>query len=472
MIYSHMKHSDAKYASGGATSKKFVALMNHVLSDVTPSKEEEAALRFAANEVMGRLVHAAPKYVEIMLAGSAARGTQVSGSSDVDIFLLFPRKMEEKAIEESGLKIGKSIVDKRKRESYIVKYAEHPYVRLLLNDIGLKVDVVPAYKIRSAKERGTAVDRTQLHNEFINSHLSQRQRGDVRLLKAFLKAHRIYGAEAKTEGFSGYLCELLIYHYGSFPRLLEAVAGMSLPMVISHGAKIADANAEVKRFGKEFVVIDPTDSNRNVSANVSQESLLRLVFSSRRLLEGPSRESFYGKPFSSVNSSGRLAAESSALGTTYTIHFRIPDMAQDIIWQQLKRLRTRLHSSLEDYGFTVTASIQNASDSDALMSFFIQNGRLLSRVINGPSLGMVDAAMKFASAHRKSVSLYADEGRIKAIEKPEHPTPESFLRAFLKSKKADMPSHLSARSATVHVGKLPEWQAKLLYEEYCNRFSI
>ena len=467
-----MKRSGAKHASGGAASKKLAALMKHVLSDVTPSKEEEASLRFAANEVMGRLVHAAPKYVEIMLAGSAARGTQVSGSSDIDIFLLFPRKMDERTIEESGLRIGKSIVDKRKGESYIVKYAEHPYVRLLLNDIGLKVDVVPAYKISSATERGTAVDRTQLHNEFINGHLSQRQRGDVRLLKAFLKAHRIYGAEAKIEGFSGYLCELLIYHYGSFPKLLEAFSGMSLPVVINHGVKTIDANVEAKRFGKEFVVIDPTDSNRNVAANVSQESLLRLVFSSRKLLADPSLESFYGKPFSSVNSSASLAAESSALGTMYTIRFRIPDMAPDIIWQQLKRLRARLHSSLEDYGFMVTASIQGTSDSDALMSFFIQNDKLLSRVINGPSLGMVDAATKFVSAHSKSISLYADDGRIKAIEKPEHPTPESFLRAFLKSKKADLPSHLGARSATIHVGKLPEGQAKILYEEYCNRFSI
>ena len=52
-----------------------------------------------------------------------------------------------------------------------MKYAEHPYTKVVLGDRGINADIVPAYKIKDASERGTAVDRTQLHNEFVNSTL-------------------------------------------------------------------------------------------------------------------------------------------------------------------------------------------------------------------------------------------------------------------------------------------------------------
>jgi len=48
-----------------------------------------------------------------------------------------------------------------------LKYAEHPYTRIHLNDVGINVDLVPAYKIANAEELGTTVDRSPLHTEFL-----------------------------------------------------------------------------------------------------------------------------------------------------------------------------------------------------------------------------------------------------------------------------------------------------------------
>ena len=169
---------------------------------------------------MGRLKKVVPKGIEIMVAGSAARGTNLRGNSDIDIFLLFKNPVPKEKMEKTAIEVAKRLVKGNKNESYIVRYAEHPYARLFLDNVGLRVDLVPAYKITSASERITSVDRTQLHNQFVKSSLSQRQRDDVRVLKALLKFHGIYGAEARTEGFSGYLCELLIHTYGSFAGLL------------------------------------------------------------------------------------------------------------------------------------------------------------------------------------------------------------------------------------------------------------
>ena len=46
--------------------------------------------------------------------------------------------------------------------------------------------------------------------------------GDVLLLKQFLKGVGVYGSELKVGGLSGYLSELLVIRYGSFPKVLRA----------------------------------------------------------------------------------------------------------------------------------------------------------------------------------------------------------------------------------------------------------
>ena len=314
-------------------------VFTHVLREIRPGKKEIAAAVAAINDITSRLQKASPKSVEIIVAGSVARGTQLSGSSDLDIFMLFPNNMPDRKMEAKALEIAKSIVDKKRRESFAIKYAEHPYLRLMLGS-GIRADIVPAFKISSADEKATAVDRTQLHNEFIISKLTKSQKDQVRLLKFFLRLRGIYGAEAKTEGFSGYLCELLIYSFGNFTGVLESVSSMSLPFVVDpiskahHSSKDATAK-HVRKFGSDFVVIDPVDPDRNVAANVSRESLGRLVIESRKFLAKPTLKEFYGSRFGDLYSSKKLHSFAKSVGMeVYVVDFATPDIAEDIIWQQ------------------------------------------------------------------------------------------------------------------------------------------
>ena len=206
-------------------------IFEKVLKDIKPSASEVADLTHKVNELMELLAKIVPKTVELRVAGSIARGTNLKGAGDVDIFMLFNKKIERDRIVKLGLEYGKKVLQKKKGR-YEIKYAEHPYVRLYLDSLGMKADLVPAFKIDDVSEMGTTVDRTPLHTEFINSHLSTKQRDEVRLLKYLLKAHGIYGAEVKINGFSGYLCELLVHHYGSLQNLLVSAAKFHLPLVI------------------------------------------------------------------------------------------------------------------------------------------------------------------------------------------------------------------------------------------------
>ena len=465
------------YKLSDSSKAKLNSVLKKVLKDIKPSESEIASARLAINEVMGRLKRLAPRNVEIILAGSVARGTHIRGNSDIDIFLLFPRSVKESVVEKKGLEIGKGIVDKKRNESYTDKYAEHPYTKVVLGDRGINVDIVPAYKIKNAEERGTAVDRTQLHNEFVNSNLNVRQRDEVRVLKAFLKAHGIYGAEARVEGFSGYLCELLIYHYGTFANLVTAMANLKLPLIINTG-KSRDMNNEntasmLKLFGKRLIVVDPTDSNRNVAANVSDESLSRLVIASRNLIKSQSIDSFYRRGGTDVYSERKLAALRGALGADmYVLHFKVPEIANEIIWQQLKKARTRICELLSKNGFEPIISLQNVDGKDAVMGFFINSMQISSAKVTGPTVEMADAAERFMKAHKKSMLISVENGRLYSIEKSKYSSPKELINSFISDRKTSLPSYLKAKNSSLYVNKIPERYAKMLYVSHLDKFAI
>jgi tRNA nucleotidyltransferase (CCA-adding enzyme) len=444
---------------------KLNKLLHRVLIDVRPTPSEIATVTAASNDIMGRLKRVAPKNVEIMLLGSISRGTQIKGTSDIDIFLLFPKSADERKMEEAGLRIAKKIV--KRGESYEIKYAEHPYLKLNLSGINATADIVPAFKISSADEMGSAVDRTQLHNEFVNKNLSQKQRNDVRILKSFLDHHGIYGAEARITGFSGYLCELLVHHYGSFSGVIEAFANIRMPLAIDpvNRKTLDDAAAFVKRFGKDFVVIDPTDRNRNVAANVSDMSLGKAVFYSRRLIKNPDIDMFYGKGYQNTNAGARLRSLQDKLFVSIdAIAFKLPDISEDILWQQLAKLRGNLAIEMKRHGFELITSFQCVSGNAAVIAFMSDSNTLGHSVVKGPNALMGDASESFIKKHKNSLLMLFDDERIISIEKPEFKRVHEFIKAYVNGRNKNFPSYLANSRTAVYSRDIPEEYAKLLYE--------
>lgn len=450
---------------------KLKAVTDSVLKEVKPSPAEEKELVVKINSVMSRLKKIVPKGIDIMVAGSSARGTNLKGNSDIDIFLLFGKPVSKDKMEKAAIDIAKKMVKGNKSESFIVRYAEHPYARLFLDKINLRVDLVPAYKITKSSERITSVDRTQLHNQFVKKALSQRQQDEVRILKAFLKFHGIYGAEAKVEGFSGYLCELLIYSYGSFAKLVAAMANVKPPVVINLSDGQHDIAKLAKLFGKKLVVIDPTDEDRNVAANVSEESFARFVILSRCLVIEQSRKCFDGAGYSDVNSKAKLSAIAKGLGVgLYAISFKSDDISDEVVWQQLKRLMVSVNTELSKLGFAPLLSLQEVEGTDAVLGFMINESKKLYKVLMGPSALMKDATAAFISAHQSVLFRSLESDRIYVVEKSECTTTEEALRYVLKSK-VTIPSHFK-KQMRIYVGDIPEDVAKKLYGAYVRKTTL
>jgi tRNA nucleotidyltransferase (CCA-adding enzyme) len=159
----------------------------------------------------------------------------------------------------------------------------------------------------------------------------------------------------KQRDFPATSANCLVHNYGSFKGVIEGIANLQLPLIITstnlRTRRKRNQNLCSRKFGKRFIVIDPTDSNRNVAANVSDESLLRFAIASRNLLNLPSRATFYGEGRSDVYSEKKLLEnkEHAWALTLYVLHFDVPDIAGDIIWQQLKKARLRMHDVLKEW---------------------------------------------------------------------------------------------------------------------------
>ena len=207
----------------------------------------------------------------------------IHGDRDLDVFLLFDPGLSREQLEEEGLRLARHIADELS-DGYFEKYAEHPYINATIE--GFDVDLVPCFRVASAAAIRSSVDRTPFHTRYIGSKIASLV-DDVLLLKQFAKAGGVYGSDQMTEGFSGYLCELLILHSTGFSALLEAAAAWNPGTLIDLEAH------RTKDFSEPLVVIDPVDPGRNVSASVSLDQMYAFVELARGYLDSPSRLFFF-----------------------------------------------------------------------------------------------------------------------------------------------------------------------------------
>ncbi len=317
-------------------------IYSQVLSRLALPPEVESRLHSTVEGIIAAVEEEASATgvkVEPVLVGSVAKGTW-AGEPDIDVFMLFDPGVPKEEMEEWGLRTGKKILPEWEE-----RYAEHPYVHGYLN--GFEVDLVPAYKIEITDERRiiSSVDRTPLHTRFVMENLEESQRDEVRLLKRFMKGAGVYGADAGTEGFSGYLCELLIIRYGDFESVLKASSGWRAGTALSLDGK------KSRRFDSPFVFIDPVDAGRNVASAVSLQSLGLFIYAASEFMRRPDMAFFFPRPPEPLPSE-ELRDMARSRGTDIIlISSERPDVIDDILLPQVKKfVRSALRAlEVEDF---------------------------------------------------------------------------------------------------------------------------
>ena len=189
--------------------------MEDVARSITPSKQEAERLKKASTTFLsifqGSLGVDIP--AQAFVGGSVAKGTWLSGSCDVDVFVAFEyASYKEKSAQLSDLLepylrkafVGREIVRLHGSRDYF--QIEHE---------GYNFEVVPILKIARAQDALNITDVSLLHVAWVLEK-GQAITGEIRLAKQFCKAQELYGAESYISGFSGYVLEILVIFYGSF----------------------------------------------------------------------------------------------------------------------------------------------------------------------------------------------------------------------------------------------------------------
>jgi tRNA nucleotidyltransferase (CCA-adding enzyme) len=356
-----------------------------VLARIVPTPDETATVNQAVADLLAALETVKPADVESMLVGSVAKDTFLRTALDIDVFLLFPPVYEKKELGACTIEAGKKVLS-----DWVVQYAEHPYIRGRFS--GFRTDIVPAYKVAKPEQMLSAVDRTPFHTEYVIKHLKSDLKDEVRLLKQFLRGVGCYGAEAKIEGFSGYLTELLVLYYGSFERVLQESRTWETRTVLS-----LEKTHEISTFGENFVVIDPVDPSRNVAAALSEERQKYFMYAAKKFIEQPRKTFFFPLPPPLLPKEELRSRLQQFVG----VCFPKPNIVDDTLFPQLKKAMRNLVSALERHDFEVLAGTYHATDDIAFFAVHLKSLTIeKERLHVGPPENVSEHAETFVAKWR------------------------------------------------------------------------
>jgi tRNA nucleotidyltransferase (CCA-adding enzyme) len=384
-----------------------------------PDKQEEEKIGALAKKLLDLVKKEAGKYSEVTsveLGGSYAKGTWLKGKLDLDIFVKMKKETDEKQFEKIGIKIG---LDSMKKYHHYMRYSEHPYVEAEVE--GTKVNVVPCYDVEQGQWK-SAADRSSFHTRFILEKLDGERKDEVRLLKKFLRGIGIYGAEIATEGFGGYVSEVLIYHYGSFLKVLEAAANFTQGQVIG---------TPTKKFETAFILIDPIDSNRNLGTAISAQNFGTFILAARAFLKKSSLAFFNGK---------KSLPDKNNLRNVLVVKFGYKKRSPDIIWGQVKRGASALAVQLELGGFKVLRKGATTDEkSEAAMLFLLHSTTIEKFMVkNGPDVFRKPESESFVLRNSKNKLTWVDDqGKILSLQQREFSDAKKFLQSLLKKNLAN-----------------------------------
>ena len=321
---------------------------NLILDDIKPTLDETKQINEVSSKVINylqKLCDSGNLNAHVALVGSVAKNTALKGKSDIDIFIAFPLDTDKKILKKTGLELAHKCCDEFDSVAEH-HFASHPYVTTHID--GFEVDIVPCYAIEDGSQLKSAVDRTILHTRYVKANLKDGQEDEVLLLKRFMAMTGTYGSEFKVGGFAGYLCELLIIHYGTFENTLKNAINWKF----GHSIDLENYGTS-KQFKDPLIVIDPTDENRNVGAALRLEKLAEFIQSARNYIFSDNKKDYFYPLNRNLNKEDILNEFKLRNSEFIAIKFNIPDIPLDTLHPQLRKTTEALERKLNGEEFNV-----------------------------------------------------------------------------------------------------------------------
>ncbi|GIU70848.1 MAG: CCA-adding protein [Candidatus Nitrosocaldaceae archaeon] len=397
-------------------------VLEEALKLVEPTKEEREKVDKIAELAFNLVKDASKEFKEIkeiVFGGSYAKDTWISNDVDIDIFAKVDVNTNNERFEYIGRNLG--LVALKDYKPYL-KYAQHPYVEAIID--GIKINVVPCYDVKQGEWK-SAADRSIYHTQFINDNFDEEKRREVRLLKRFMKTINVYGAEISVNGFSGYVCEVLILKYNTFINTLNNAKDFKEKTVISiynYDKSLLDL------FDTPIIIIDPIDSKRNLGAAISSNAIARFILASRKFIDNPSIKFFKQL---SINPNRDLRKQ------VLVIKFSYRDRSDDIVWGEAKRSLRAITKQLQLHDFKIIRSYCHVDIDNTVILFAILLEELIISkyyIREGPKIFAKDNSNKFLASNKDAEMIWLDDDRLKALKIREYNNAEEFLKMLLKEK--------------------------------------
>jgi tRNA nucleotidyltransferase (CCA-adding enzyme) len=395
--------------------QKLNTLHEEILKKITPTQADRAKITAIAKELQQTVLRACKEQgvnATVRVEGSVAKDTWLREEPEIDIFMRLPTTIPRRDLGEISLKIAREATRGARQ---IERFAEHPYLEAFLEDV--RLNIVPCYDVACGKWQ-SATDRTPFHTDYLKKRLTESLRGEVRLLKKFLKGIDAYGAEIKTGGFSGYLCELLIINHKSFIDTLRAFADYVHRIAIDIEGYYASREKELKLiFPETLVIVDPVDKGRNVASAVQPQKLYTLVAAARAYFKTPSKAFFYPPKIKTLTVEALKSKLDNRGASLIFLKLEGLEAVPDVLWGQLNKTRRALQKLSELNDFKVLRDAGWSDEKTLSLFIFELEQQELPKVKKhiGPPLTRKKECEKFLSKYAKNKGVvsgpYIEDGR-------------------------------------------------------------
>ncbi len=395
-------------------------VLDHAYRLTEPTLEQRMHADNVASRCLDAVRNVARSYEEvtdIMLVGSYAKDTWLPESIDIDIFLKIKPSVDEHRFESIGVEIGLNAL--REYNPYL-RYAQHPYVESMVEDI--RVNVVPCYDVEIGRWR-SATDRSPYHTLYMLNMLDAMKRREVRLLKRFMKVIGVYGAEIAVEGFSGYVCEVLILAYGSFIDVLKNASVWRDNEVITVPLSRLNLDSIRNRFRDNptpLMIPDPIDEHRNLGSAISYESVGRFILAARNFLKSPSIEYFTTTTATTTATTyeDTISKHKPEMDSTIVLELTYERRSDDILYGQLKSSMHAIVKQLNVNDFKVIRSIcyVDCNKGRAYIALLLESLTIPPITVKqGPKVFDAVSTTRFIEKNRDTLIWVDNEGRLRAV---------------------------------------------------------
>ena len=307
-----------------------------------------------------------------------------------------------------------------------MRYSEHPYIEAETKFLGkiIKINIVSCFDV-NPKNWKSAADRSPHHTDYILDKFTPKMKDEVRILKQFLISNKIYGAEIKIQGFSGYVCELLILKYKNFNNVLKHMGNFSP----ENSVYFDESHSKfTKLHDSPIIMLDPVDPKRNLGTAISSQNLNKFIYLSTKFLNNPSHKFFI------LN---KTKFNESLSDNLLLVYFKHDKKTIDTLWGQLRRSFNHASKYLSKNNFNIIRSTISSNDEDQSAFIFLLESPSISntRLHIGPSSHMKNESIAFIKKNkRQSLSFWIDsDGKLNSLQPRQYSRIKDLITSSINS---------------------------------------